>query len=287
DDLLRLEARLVEVLSRNVHVPMGVPDSGLTGSKVELLVDEQLQISGWIKANSVVDIDVTASSGQGSLAGFSDGINSVNTDITALIQTTGTGSTIDIDAVGTVRNAGTIEARGAGSKLMIDATLAVRNLEGGILTAPGAGSSITATGGTWLWIDSGSAVMAGVRFNVVGATPIPEILGQNSTITLNSPSEMWLAGSVTASSSMTLNAGLRNFSHQEYFDTLPGRVLASTQPLTERITSLKQLTFPDDLRPVFATAKLDLTETVTVMQLKADSRWLATDDAGHRYVLYL
>ncbi|MFM7869696.1 MAG: hypothetical protein ACKPHU_36210, partial [Planctomycetaceae bacterium] len=87
---------------------MGVPDSGLTGSKVELLVDEQLQVSGWIKANSLIDIDVTASTGQGSLAGFSDGINSINTDITALIQTTGPASTIDIDAVGTVRNAGTI-----------------------------------------------------------------------------------------------------------------------------------------------------------------------------------
>jgi hypothetical protein len=189
NDLLRLESRLVEIQSRNIHVPMGQPDSGLTGSQVELLVGEQLQISGWIKAHSLVDIDVTSSTGQGSLAGFSDGINSVNTDITALVQTTGIASIIDIDAVGTVRNAGTIEALGAGSKLMIDATLAVRNLEGGILTAPGAGSSITATGGTWLWIDAGSAVMAGVRFNVVGSTPIPEVLGQNSTITLNSPSE--------------------------------------------------------------------------------------------------
>ncbi|MFN7866205.1 MAG: hypothetical protein ACK5TX_02260, partial [Planctomyces sp.] len=287
NDLLRLESRLVEIQSRNIHVPMGIPDSGLTGSQVELLVGEQLQVSGWIKAASLIDIDVTSTSGQGSLAGFSDGINSINTDITALLQTTGAASIIDIDAVGTVRNAGTIDAQGTGSKLTINSNLAVRNLEGGILNAPGAGSSITATGGTWLWIDSGSAVMAGVRFNVVGSTPIPEILGQNSTITLTSPSEMWLAGSVTASSTMTLNAGLKNFSHQEYFDTLPGRVLASTQPLTDRITSLKQLTFPEDLRPVFANAKLNLTSTVTVTQLKADSRWLATDDAGHRYVLYL
>ncbi|MFM7922617.1 MAG: hypothetical protein ACKPJJ_20550, partial [Planctomycetaceae bacterium] len=38
---------------------------------------------------------------------------------------------------------------------------------------------------------------------------------------------------------------------------------------------------------VFSNAKLDLTSAVTVTLLKTDSRWLATDDAGHRYVLYL
>ncbi|MFN9036144.1 MAG: hypothetical protein ACK5YO_07600, partial [Planctomyces sp.] len=101
NDLLRLESRLVEIQSRNIHVPMGIPDSGLTGSQVELLVGEQLQVSGWIKAASLIDIDVTSTSGQGSLAGFSDGINSINTDITALLQTTGAASIIDIDAVGT------------------------------------------------------------------------------------------------------------------------------------------------------------------------------------------
>jgi Ca2+-binding RTX toxin-like protein len=286
-DTLTLTSRLLNINSRNLHVPMGDPDSGLTAARIILTVDEQLQVSGWIKGTSLVQIHVTGSTGTNAISTFSDGINSITTDITSVIQTLAAASRIEIVTSASVRNAGLIEAQGTGAVLNISGGTSLRNMEGGSLTAPGSNSSVVLTGSGSLWANSGSAIMAGVRFNTINGAPVPEVIGTAASISMNFPGEMLLSGSVTSAAGMNISGGPRGVDYAEYFDTLPGAILAETSPLTTYTSELKARRFPESLRPVLTTAKLTLGSTVSVSTLETDKRWLISDSTGNSYVLLL
>jgi hypothetical protein len=96
---------------------------------------------------------------------------------------------------------------------------------------------------------------------------------------------MWLAGSVSSTGDMHLNAGLKQLDHADYFDTLPG-LLRATSDLNEEIaTDLAANTFPEAMRATFIANSLPLGATVTLTALVAGERWLATDENNQQYVL--
>jgi hypothetical protein len=286
-DALTLQSRLLDINSRNLHVPMGDPDSGLSASRIIITVDEQAQIGGWIRGSSLVQLSVSGSTGVNSIATFSDGLNSVNVDTLGVIQSLAASSRVEIVTNGSVRNAGLIEAQGASSVLSITGGTSLRVLEGGILSTPGSHSAVVLTGTGSLWSYSGSAIMAGVKFNTVNGAPTPEVIGTAAYISMNFPGEMLLSGSVTSAAGMALSGGPRGVDYANYFDTLPGTILAETSPLTTYTSELKAGRFPESLRPVLTTAKLVLGSTVTVTTLETDKRWLIADASGNSYVLLL
>ncbi|MEY3228802.1 MAG: hypothetical protein RLZZ536_3421, partial [Planctomycetota bacterium] len=284
DDVLRLQARLIDIASRNLHVPMGPPDAGLTATRIFIDVVEQIQVSGWIKATHLVQIQVTGTTGANAISTFDDGPNSINTDLTSVINTQAANSQISIQATGSARFAGPVEAAGDGSKITINSTVAVRTREGGSLSTPGNYSSIDVAAGTWVWVDSGSAVLAGVRFDTIDGVPVPVAIGTDAAITLSSSRELWLGGSVTSTGQITPTAGQKLFDHADYFDSLPGATLAETAPLASDISSLSAGQFPQALRSVLTASKLTLGSSVTVSSLQTGKRWLVSDTAGNSYV---
>jgi len=287
DHVLEVQSRLLDVQSRNVNDPMGLPDSGLYARRTLVNVEEQVLVSGWIKGDDYVGIDVWGTTGANPMITYDDGPNSLRTDTGSIIETLNAGSLLDIETVQSIKQASEIEALGSGSQININAATSFENMEGGIITAPGTGSSIVITAGTYLWSEAGSAILAGARFDMVGQTPVPVLIGTDATITLNSPNELWVAGSVTSSGSMTLHSGHRYFDHADYFDTIPGVVEAQTAPDATVVAALEAGSFPDALRATFTAANLPLSANVTVSTITTGQRWLVTDDAGHSYVLYL
>ena len=284
--VVEVQSRLLEVQARNVHEPAGLPDSGLYGRQTLVNVEEQSLVSGWIKADDLVRVNVWGTTGTNPLITYPDGPNSLRTDTGSLIQTLSAGSLIDIDTVKSIKQASTIEAQGVGSQIDIDAVTSFQNLEGGLIAARDGGSHIAIDAGTYLWAEPGSAITAGARFDMVGETPVPVLVGADATIALTSPSELWVGGSVTSSGTTTLATGPRNLDHADYFDAIPGAVLAETTN-TSLAADLEAGTFPDGLRPTFTANNLPLGDNVTVSTLITSKRWLADDGQGNRYVLYL
>ncbi|MFN9290527.1 MAG: hypothetical protein ACK6EB_20880, partial [Planctomyces sp.] len=64
----------------------------------------------------------------------------------------------------------------------------------------------------------------------------------------------------------------------EYFDTLPGRLQATTEPISSAVTELQDNIFPEELRTLFTINSLPLGTSVTLTELEQDRRWLATDE---------
>jgi hypothetical protein len=56
-------------------------------------------------------------------------------------------------------------------------------------------------------VEDGSAVLSGVSFDPNDPDATPLLTGSNSTLQLDSPSELWVGGSVASSATMTLKTG--------------------------------------------------------------------------------
>jgi hypothetical protein len=110
-------------------------------------------------------------------------------------------------------------------------------------------------------------------------------IGNDASITLTSAKELWLGGSVSSTGQISPTAGGKYFDHADYFDTLPGAILAETLPLSSYISELSAGRFPSTLRPVLTSSNLPLGNSVSVSTLHSGTRWLVTDTAGQSYVL--
>ena len=284
-NVLEMQGRLLQINAVNLHVPMGLPDSGLAARQILMSVEEQALISGWVVADDLIRIIVWGTTGTGAITTYADGPNSLRTDTGSIIRTLNAASLIDIETVKSIKQAAEIEARGAAAQVRVDAASSFQNLQGGIVSTPGTGADLAISAGTHLWIESGSAVMAGAEFDELGTTP--SIVGEDAALTLDSAGELWVAGSVTSSGEMALVADESNFDHADFFDTLPGQVLAESAPPDGIAATLDGSEFPDSLRSTFTDNDLSLAGDVTVSTLVTGSRWFVEDDAGGRYVLYL
>ncbi|HCP13894.1 MAG TPA: hypothetical protein DIT89_16290, partial [Planctomycetaceae bacterium] len=288
DNPLTLHGRTLEVMRANLHTPENAtPDSGLSATRTTLDISEQVVVSGWVLGDDLVQIDVPNSMGQNAIMNFSSGPNSVWTGVGSMIKTLNDGSVIQITGTGSILHASTVEAAGAGSQLLMTAGTTFLQREGGVLRVTGSGSQLEIGGGSYLSIEAGSAVLAGVAFQMQGSTPVPVSTGANASLTITAPGEMWLAGSIASTGSMQLNSGLKQLNHAEYFDTLAGRLRASTAPEASVVADLQNNIFPESLRATFVADSVLLGTSVTLTELEQDRRWLATDENQTQYVIYL
>ena len=166
----------------------------------------------------------------------------------ASIRTTAAGSSVTVAAVGSVIHAATAAALGDSSQLAIQSERSFQLLQGGILQVSGDDSRMTIDGGRYLSIAAGSAILAGVVFEQQNGSPVPVAVGADSQITLTAPGELWLAGSVSSTGSMTFNAGKKEFDHAEYFDTIPGRVLGTAAIDQDQVNALRSEIVPSEIR---------------------------------------
>ncbi|MEY2727404.1 MAG: hypothetical protein RLZZ458_3271, partial [Planctomycetota bacterium] len=288
DNPLTLHGRTLEVMRANLHTPENAtPDSGLSSTQTTLDISEQVVVSGWILGDDLVQIDVSNSTGQNAIMTFASGPNSVWTGVGSMIKTLNAGSLIAMTGTGSILHASTVEAAGAGSRLQMTAGTTFLQREGGVLRVTGSGSQLEIGGGSYLSIEAGSAVLAGVAFQMQGSTPVPVSTGSNASLTITASGEMWLAGSVASTGSMQLNSGLKQLDHADYFDTLTGRLRASTAPEEAAVADLQNNVFPESLRATFVANSVLLGTSVTLTELEQDRRWLATDENQTQYVIYL
>ena len=80
-------------------------------------VGEQMILSGWIRADDLIDIDVTGTTGIGSLLSFEDGPNSFTADIGSGFVTYNDNARINVNTTGSIRIATGIDSQGVGSQV--------------------------------------------------------------------------------------------------------------------------------------------------------------------------
>ncbi|MGA1207975.1 MAG: hypothetical protein ACO31Z_09475, partial [Litorivicinaceae bacterium] len=233
-DTLSVYTRRLEVNSQNGHDPNGSGDSGLYADALNIQVDEQAVVMGWLKAVNRIDFDVTKTPGD---AGVSDAYftppylatgplshNSIQVDSIAEISTSADASLIQITAKESIEVRGRIEVGGNGSTIEMAAEGPMILVELARVFAEGANSTIEITTDDVLAVNAGSSVRSGAKFVSPDPENFPDMLidpvitGANGTLNLLSSGEMLLAGSVTASGDMTLSA-----KSQKYDDEVYGR----------------------------------------------------------------
>src|SRR5690606_28808067 len=81
---------------------------------------------------------------------------------------------------------------------------------------------------------------------------------------LKTSGEMKLSGSITASGSMELCGGGAESDYQDYFDTIPGKVVGKMVPSDTVLAALQAGNIDSALRQLFAENHLDLGNSVSV-----------------------
>ncbi|HIG30481.1 MAG TPA: calcium-binding protein, partial [Verrucomicrobiales bacterium] len=205
-DILDIRSRTMTVNAQNLHTPDAEPDSGVTAENLVLQIGEQLHVNGWLRGTNSIAIDVTSTSGSDALVTFPNGPNSVVSDVGSSIETFADSSSISINASGSIRVAGLVEVHGTGSVADLTTTDSFMLLEGGLIVGRDSESLLQITGDI-VSINPGSAISAGAEFDISSGTPVPVQTAEGADIVVTSTHEMMIAGSVTSSDRMDLNAG--------------------------------------------------------------------------------
>jgi len=296
-DRTEFYADRVEVNSQNLHDPMGVPDSGVTAREVYFDVDEQMVVSGWIMGDDLVHLNVHSTAGNSPLIVYDDGPNSLKTDVGSIIRGGKNNSLVDIDASGSVKVAGIVKtgagtpgepgATGQAARIDIDSASSVIVLEGGLVYGRHPNTRIEMDATTFLHVEPGSAVTAGADFDYSSGAPVAFITGNDADIHLGCSNEMWIGGAVTASRNMDLAMGGTFHDFADYFDTIPGRDLFSTDAAADVVTQLDAQGIAPDLVQAFSENNHALAGATTVEVIEAGSRWRVIDSEGNRYILHV
>ena len=273
-DTLRFTGDHMHIQPYKINVPgSGITTSGITATEIIVDLTETMQIEGWLRATDLLQIDVTATSGDTSLSA----------ELTGELETDAPDSSIVITTTKAIDLKTSVEAKGDGVLISITSGSDLSLLEGGKVVARGANVRIELDAADVLSVTSGTAITAGARF--VGETP--NLTGENSDIHLSGAGEMWLAGAVTASRNIQLDFGSATGTHGDYFDAIQGITLFQGAPVSEHEQALVGETFPEGLRPEFTLNGVDLAPgAVIVTTLEAGLRWLLTDADGNRYVIF-
>ena len=210
NDLLTFMANTVRVFAVNHNLPDGAPDSGVFAKHVVFAVHERLTTGGWMIGRDAVTVQVLGTQAETSLI----------TDLSARIESQNANSAITINTSKAIKHAGTITVGGTGSTLDLDGATLVNILEGGIVQGSDANLLMDLTAGEIFQIDPGSGIVAGAVFDNSSGTPVAVLTGANSSVVINSPSELLIGGSVTTSGEMTLNAGTSLLDHSDVFNAI-------------------------------------------------------------------
>ncbi|QJW84657.1 hypothetical protein HK414_16050 [Ramlibacter terrae] len=222
-ETLYFSGRTMEVLSKNAKDTEGPPDSGIYGPTVHINLTEQIVVSGWIRAASLVDITVLGSTGVGALVRYGDNdFNGFTADAGSQIYSENAGSLVSISTTHSIISGTGISARGAGSTVHMKAGTHLTLLQGSAVSVEGNDADVILESTSYLHLNSGSAVLAGATFDNSGETPVPVATGTGATLTIRTGGELTLDGSVTANGTTVLDAGSSNGDHAEYFDRING-----------------------------------------------------------------
>ncbi|MSX01850.1 MAG: hypothetical protein F2813_01670, partial [Actinobacteria bacterium] len=207
-DSLTLSARILQVNTKNWHDPNGTPDSGASAKTLVVQVSEQAVVSGWLKGDSALTVNVTASTGVNALESPAYGDLSLAVDTTGLLEAVSAGAALNVTVSDAVEIRGIMKLGGANGSLVLKAGGPVIVDRGGTVYARGANTSITLEStGDVLAVASGGAISGGIAYTTVGSEQIPGVTGANASISLISAKAMRLDGAIVASESLTVAAG--------------------------------------------------------------------------------
>ena len=106
----------------------------VTADEIRFVIDEQWIHSGWLRATRLIDVAVTASTGDGALIRYGLEPNSITADVGSVIQTTGDESLVKLaSTTGSIIVATAVAVGGADSAMEINAGSGLRLLEGASL----------------------------------------------------------------------------------------------------------------------------------------------------------
>ena len=261
---LTFNARLMEVLSNNIHDPMGSPDSGISAMETYINLSEQLVITGWIKGEELVEINVDGSTGTGALVSYGEEANSITADKGSVVMTSADNGRVVMNTSASIISATAIFVEGTGSSIEVDAGTGMVLLEGAALTAEGDSSSMTLRSDNYFHLDSGASI-------VVGAQEKDDdwvISGNNTQLTIDTEGELRLSGFMVTAGEMDLQYGETFNDYASYFDTIPGKTLASDSSSNDLIIdALKAGTISAELAAVLAGEGLTLENGASVTSL--------------------
>ena len=222
-EILNIETRNALIDSQNIHNTFGLPDSGVTAANLTFNVKEQMAVSGWLRATENLKINVYGSTGIGAMGTYEgEGPNSLRTNIGSEIAVLLADGLVDIDTVGSIKMAGLVDAKGANSTAKIYSDTVIQHLEGSIVQAKDRDGQIRIEAGQVILMDSGSAVIAGARFENIDGKPTAIKTGDGADVTMISPHELVIKGTVTTADQMNLTAGSPlNHYNDSYFSLLP------------------------------------------------------------------
>ncbi|MCJ8344393.1 hypothetical protein MJH12_02550, partial [bacterium] len=286
-------ARLFDIKKQNINDTLGSPDSGVTANQVFVVAEEQMLLSGWIRATEKIDIDVTNSTGNNAIVTFGSEANSFRADQGSVLVTLGNNASINIDTSASIISATGIEVFGHTSTIVANAGTSIKILEGAVVAARTDNSSIHLNATTYLHIDSGGAVTAGARFEDDNGNPVAIKTGENASLTLKSTKEMRLSGAITSSGEMTLDGGGADSDYASYFDTIPGKVLAEKSLDQSILDALNSGNINSSLRALFDSQNITLASSPGVnsisnytpfSSLSEDQQKIIADSLG--YTIY-
>ncbi|MFT7684204.1 MAG: hypothetical protein ACI935_003732, partial [Moritella dasanensis] len=261
---LTFNARLMEVLRSNLHDPMGSPDSGVSALETYINLSEQLVITGWIKGENLVQINVDGSTGEGALVGYGKEANSITADKGSVVLTSADNSRVVMNASASIISATGIFVEGSGSSINVDAGTGMVLLEGAALTAEGNSTSMTLRSDKYFHVYSGASI-------VVGAQEVNDnwiISGTNTQLNIDTQGELRLGGFIVTAGEMSLNYGETFNDYASYFDTIPGKTLASDNNSNDVIiNALKAGTISAELAAVLAGKGLTLENGASVTSI--------------------
>ncbi|MEN9761286.1 MAG: hypothetical protein RI906_1112, partial [Pseudomonadota bacterium] len=269
-----LQSRFLKVERQNARDPLGPADSGLLAPHLDIDVSDQMLVMGWVKANNLVDINISASTGQNGFVTYGDEINSLTADKGSTIQSLSNNSEVRITTSHSIYSATGIFAQGTDSKITVDAGTGLTLLEGGTMAARQDRGLIEVDASGFIHILSGSAVVSGARFDDDNNAILT---GRDARLIMRTAGEMKLAGSVTAAGAMTLEASEVQDDFAEYFNTLNGRTLTKVTAAADIERFIGQLnagninpagaTSPTLRTIITNTAKLPLGNSVSVVSM--------------------
>ena len=240
-------------------------DAGVRAGEIVINVTEQVLVTGTLIADSLISINVTASTGAGAMVTYGAGINSFTADAGSGILTLNAGGRISIVTSHSIYSGAQIETLGNNTAITLNAGTDLTLAQGAVVRSMGNNGAIALTGGGAMHLNSGSTVLSGASFNVGDSAPT--LTGSGATLALVSAGEMTLAGGLVAGGAMTLSSGDAASGHADYFDTLPGTTLAALADQSKYagiIAALNGGTISAELLQLFTSAGLALDGTVAV-----------------------
>ncbi|WP_295538365.1 calcium-binding protein, partial [uncultured Pseudacidovorax sp.] len=280
-DRLSFQARLMDVQRQNLRTPMGAPDSGVHARETVVRLTEQLLVSGWLTADTLVDVRVAGTTGQGAMVSYGAEANSITTDKGAVIRNLTDGGQVLMAGSGSVVMAASVQALGAGARMELSAGTSFKLLEGAVLSAEGANSTIDLRATGAMGLLSGSAVLSGARYAADGLTPL--LVGGGATLSITTAGELMLSGALVAAGALRIDAGAVSDPHADYFDTLPGKTLASTSDagkFAAIVSALNQGQIHVDLRSLFGAGNTPLASVASAVSLANYTPFDALSDAA-------